>query len=211
VVTTTDSEKRLSTDAKVVNIYSLKENRALAINCKPELSQETSIPLGYSVGASGVGTVKIVATNITGFLPTYNVVLEDLLTTQSYDLRLVDFVEISVAAGTTNDRLVLHLTPPAIIVNPAPSIGGVSTEDANRLNTESQSISIKSVNNKARVEISSVNAINATIDLYTVTGERISRTKTTSAITEVNLPDVTQIYILHVVNGDMVKSEKVMK
>ena len=213
VVTTSDSEKRLATDAKVANIYSLKEGKALAINCKPEINQATTIPLGVSVGATGAGLVKIVATNITGFLPTYHVVLEDLSTSQLYDLRVLPYVELTLAAGTVNNRLVLHLNPIANPINPAPSLigGGVTTGDILGLGESNQTITISSTNNKARVEIISKESIDATIELFTATGESNGTLTTTSRITDITLPDVTQIYIVRVTSGDMVKSSKVIK
>lgn len=197
----TDSEKKMSTDALVANIYSIKSLKAIAINCMPVLEHETSIPLGYTVGATGAGDVIIKATNINGFMPSVDVWLEDVATGQSYNLREINEVSVKVEAGSNTTRFILHFLPSEI---------GTPTIIVTNKDVNADNIVISSAAGKATIDINTETSIDATVELFNPEGQLITSLKTHVKHNELTLPAYSQVYIIRVVNQNQYKTVKIV-
>lgn len=197
-----DSEKKLATDVKVANLYSLKDGKILAINCLPEIEGETIIPLGLQVGSSAFGESVMRVTNMSSFLPSMDVWLDDLTAGVSYNLREVSNIQLNITTGTVNERYQLRVLP---------SIDGVPTSilDSNG-EGENDNIVITPILSAVRVDIDSKDDINAIIEIYDLSGLLVVKARSKCKRKEIQLPKSMQVYVVRVVNGGKVGSKKIV-
>jgi fibronectin-binding autotransporter adhesin len=81
----TDAQKFMNTDPTIPNIYTIKDNRNLAINGLPEITDNLIVPIGFDVQLEGDYSIN--AKEIGNIDPaTTNVYLEDLAKNVSQDL-----------------------------------------------------------------------------------------------------------------------------
>lgn len=198
-----DSEKRLSGSGTICNLYSIKSSKSIAINVMPTFESETIVPLGYSVGADGAGEIILRATNLDTFDKNIDVWLEDRTTGQTLNLREVGDVSVTVAAGNSIDRFVLHF---------APSTKGTATSIVPKETAQGTAslISISQLNKSAVVSINTDKSIDATIALVSQDGRVISVTNTKLKETVIALPSTHEIYLVQVVFGSDVNVKKVV-
>ncbi|TLX77470.1 T9SS type A sorting domain-containing protein [Labilibacter sediminis] len=102
-----DSEKRIDSNKKVPNVYSLKGEKKVSISLLPEISENRGVLLGYSVKTEGAGVSILRFTNINDFKPGLPVYLEDKLTGTIVDLRQQSEYEFMAVAGEDNGRFEL--------------------------------------------------------------------------------------------------------
>jgi hypothetical protein len=103
-VTLNDSEKRLSSDKKVSNVYVLKGEKKVAVSLLPEIHEVSSVSLGYVAGSEVVGVSALRFTNIQDFKPGVSVYLLDKETNTKVDLRNQSVYEFDAVAGTNDNR-----------------------------------------------------------------------------------------------------------
>ena len=87
-----------------IRIYTLSENRALAIQALENWEEGMVVPVGVETGVAGLVTFEGIE------LPGKTVFLEDALTGKWTNLTLSSY-SVDLAAGNTGSRFFLHLTP----------------------------------------------------------------------------------------------------
>lgn len=90
--------------------YSRLLGRNYAIQSLGTLRETKSIPLGYRTAMGGILTLSL--KNLEGLDETVVIILEDRLTSTFTNLRLHNAYTFTTAAGTYDQRFVLHIYPP---------------------------------------------------------------------------------------------------
>lgn len=197
-----DSEKRFNDSKLVPEVYTRISNTSLAINgLKPLENNDISIPLSVRNGNLDDVTLTF---DLSMFNAMHTVTLEDLKTGEVTNLRGTEsYTYKPLATGDVHDRFEIHLKYVVTsVVNPEDKQNQVDDND----------ISISGVKGKAVVKISSylLDMDDAQIEVYTLTGQRVSSTTSAASLTLVNLPNTEAVYVIKVMAGGKTKTEKVV-
>jgi hypothetical protein len=197
-----DSEKMFNTSKQVPEIYTRVENTSLSINGMPALSSDQySIPLSIRNQMEGQVTLSI---NLDDLNNSYSVLLEDAQTETWTNLRETpEYTYTPDELGEDNDRFVLHLQK-------------VTTAIADPVQIEEQTlrgITVTGLQTYARVNVASEllqqNSGEALVEVLDMNGRLVNQTTTNQEVTNVDLPNVSGIYVVRVQAGLTVKSEKI--
>ncbi len=188
-----DSEKLLN-KGNLVNIYSIKEEKSIAINSLPELTAERVIPLGYSVSSEGMSDFTITTSNIESFLPDVDVYLVDKVEGVTINLRESEFYTFTPSATEANDRIELILKP------------SLTTDvDEETTSVSSQNVNIYAVKQEATVKVTDevLAKSDRLIEVYDISGQLVKKVELNNAETIINLPQANAMYIINVTaDGD---------
>lgn len=99
-----------SKTAGAINIWSTSGNVAYSINGLPFPESSVSIPVGLNIKTAG--TYKISSNELKN-LDNYSVVLKDLATNKTTDLKRGGFIEFNGTEGITEDRFIIVITKSA--------------------------------------------------------------------------------------------------
>jgi len=185
-----DSEKMFYTDEDVPQLYSLTSDYSeVAINGQAELSagQERIVPLGFSTNVAGTFTIN--ATNLTEFDPSVSVYLEDVQLNVIQDLNQNASYTFTSGIVNTASRFKLHF---------GNFITDISSESKNN-------VFLYAAENNIYVSTSE----EATIEVYSSLGEKISSEHAVKGLNKIPLNAATSIYIVKVQTGNDVITEKV--
>lgn len=185
-----DAEKiRLATS---LSLYSFLDDKALAIQGFPELTNDRVIPLGLISASQSNVTFHIDSTyNIEQDV---DITLEDRYFSQFYDLKNNDYTFLASETEYT-DRFFLH-------INHAVTVG-VSDEELSKISiyTNGNRIFVNPGNVEGKAQISLMNNLGQTI----LTNELLM-----SGLTSVELPELsTGVYVVRVIAGNTVKSKQI--
>ncbi|HNW99190.1 MAG TPA: T9SS type A sorting domain-containing protein [Bacteroidales bacterium] len=186
-----DSEKMFYTDDNAPQTYSLtSDNVVTAINGQQELTsgEERIVPIGFSTPVSG--TFSFTATNLNDFDASVNVYLEDILQNVTIDLRQTNVYTFSSDAVNDANRFKIHFN-------------GITTNISTQ---EVSSVYSYAYDNTLFVNTPSANS---TIELYDVLGNLISEQKSISGLNKIKINNSKGIYIIKVLNGKDVFTQKV--
>ncbi len=106
-----DAIKMASVNTNIPAISSVLDSIDYSINQLPE--QEINIPIKILSGAGGIHTVNF--QNISAFVNSSCIILEDLFTGSTYDLRTTNSITVYINSTTTSARFLLHLGAPKYI------------------------------------------------------------------------------------------------
>ncbi|MCW3785919.1 T9SS type A sorting domain-containing protein [Plebeiibacterium sediminum] len=194
-VTEYDSEK-LMNGGKNVNIYSLKEEKNIAINSYTDLSYTDNIPLGYTVSSAGSGEFTLRASNINSFMPDVNVYLidkGDASNIITVNLRENPSYTFTPTNAASNDRFELRFVPSVTTdINDVPSA-------ANR------DVNIYAVKQVATVKVTEevLQSTDRIINVYDISGQLVKTVELNNEETTFNLPQANTVYIISVkANGE---------
>jgi hypothetical protein len=196
-----DSEKMFNTSKKVPEIYTRVDDKSLVINGLPALTAE-SYSMPVSVKNQELVEVEL-SIRLDEFTDNYDVLIEDKVTGVWTDFREVhSYRYMPNNTGNVHDRFVLHLNP----------VLQVPTDVVDIANGKTGDIQITSRETHALVTISRdlLNGKAATIDLMDINGRLISSQSTKEIETEVQLPDVTAVYVVKVMAGGQQRTDKVL-
>lgn len=115
---TADADKmfdayEFSKTAGAVNIWSTAGSVAYSINGLPFPESAVSIPVGMNIKTAG--TFKLSSNELKN-LDYYSVILKDLATSKTADLKKGEFIEFEAAEGMTEDRFIIVITKSATAV-----------------------------------------------------------------------------------------------
>ena len=102
-----------SKTAGAVNIWSTTGNVAYSINGLPFPESAVSIPVGMNIKTEG--TFKLLSNELKN-LDYYSVILKDLKTSKTADLKKGEFIEFESTEGMTEDRFIIVITKSATTV-----------------------------------------------------------------------------------------------
>ncbi len=197
-----DSEKMFNSSKQVPEIYTRVENTSLSINGLPALSDAE-----YNISLSVRNQVKSPVTlslDLTAFNENYSVFLEDVKTETWTNLRETpEYTYTPDELGETNDRFVLHLQK-------------VTTAIADPVQIEEQAlkaITVTGFQTYVRVNVATEllqqNSGEALVEVLDMNGRLVNQTTTNQEVTNVDLPNVSGVYLVRVQAGMNVKSEKI--
>jgi len=102
-----------SKTAGTVNIWSTTGSVAYSINGLPFPESIVSIPVGMNIKKAG--TYKLSSNELKN-LDYYSVILKDLKTSKTADLKKGEFIEFEATAGMTEDRFIIVITKSATAI-----------------------------------------------------------------------------------------------
>ncbi|MFT3740031.1 MAG: M1 family aminopeptidase [Breznakibacter sp.] len=198
-----DSEKRFSTGTGEVSLYSKKEGKNLIINVLPSDMTGRVIPLAINIGSGTVGPFTFTATNINQFGSADNVILTDLVTGESIDLRKTPRYVFTSGAVSSQNRFELSFKA----IDKAP---GISTGvDGNT--TSGIDIVAVGIGNKAIVKVKDLAfAGKVAIEVVDAFGRLQKSISANTDRIEFDSPSNTQFYVVKVTYKNMVRSFKII-
>jgi hypothetical protein len=192
-----DSEKRFTTGATEVSLYTKKDERSIIINALPEELDDRAVPLYMNVGANTAGTLILKATNLTSFRQDAEVYLLDKETGQTVNLRENPVYSFSTEAGSGQQRFELQFK--SAHQSQSESQNGESTHQIDNQVSDCI-ISVFGVGNKAVVNVKDVSfSGEVSIEVKDALGRLVASQTSATARTEVSLPDNTLFYVVSVV------------
>ncbi len=201
-VTDYDSEK-LMNGGNNVNIYSLKEEKNIAINSFTDLFDNDSIPLGYAVASGDLSEFTLKATNINGFMPDVEVYLidkGDKTNIITVDLRENPTYTFTPLVSQADDRFELKFVPS--VTTGVEELKSVSNND----------VYIYTVKTKAIVKVTEpvLQEVDRQIDVYDISGQLVKQVELNEIETTFSLPQANSIYIINVKAGGYSFQQKVV-
>ena len=197
--TSFDSEKVMN-GGKLASLYSIKDNRSVAINSMPELSSTDIVPLGYNVAESGMGDFTISVTNIDDFMPETDVYLYDKDLDITINLRDERWYTFTTATAQANDRFELRFE------------SSVTTDTDDGQTVSKRNVLIYAAKQKATVRVTEeiLQAKNRLIEVYSVTGQLVTQHDLNDTETTFELPQANAIYIIKVSVDNSAYQQKVV-
>ncbi len=196
-----DSEKYFNEDVRIPEIYTQSEGKALAINGLPPLKDDhVVLPLSVRNGIEGE---IILSFDLSYYYGDHLPYLYD--NEKGVNISLVDTNEYKYNATDTGDdhtRFELHFINIPVGLD-------VDNKDA----FASGGIMISGVKGKALVIIddSLLNeSDSANVEVFTINGQKFSETIVKDKLSYIDLPEMKGVYIVRVVVGEVVKSERVL-
>ncbi len=195
-----DSEKYFNEDVRIPEIYTQSEGKALAINGLPPL-QGDHVVLPLSVRNRIEGEVSL-SFDLSYYYGDHLPYLYD--NEKGVNISLVDTNEYRYNATNTGDdhtRFELHF------INIPVGL------DADKDVFETGGIMISGVKGRALVIIddSLLNESgSANVEVFTISGQKFSECIVKDKLSYIDLPDMKGVYIVRVVVGEVVKSERVL-
>ncbi len=186
-----DAYKMFSSDNNLPEIYtSLPSGQQLSVNTYPELTETTSVPLGFK--SSVAGTFRLTVIDNT-FPAAYRVELEDQSVNGRVDLSTGNFYDFQSGAVMTNQRFLVHF------------IKGGSSVEQNIKND----IQIFSFDKTIFITDHDRNKIKQ-IFVYDITGRLLHLSKTDMDKTSVIQMDIAGTYIVKVISDNKINVQKVI-
>ncbi|HPD65550.1 MAG TPA: T9SS type A sorting domain-containing protein [Bacteroidia bacterium] len=191
-----DAYKFYSYNKTVPQIYTIdKQNTEYAIQSVPSVSGNLTMPLHFYVGYDGEYTLSFDKSHLS---ENCNIIVEDLLTNQIYDLNTTDKIRINATINDRQDRFLLHFYQNHQIYN------GLSDS------REEENIRIYSAGRKIYLYNSDENSGNILVNIYNLSGQCLMK-KTTEAtglsVIESGLSD--GVYILTAKTRDKIITQKI--
>ena len=195
-----DSEKRFNDSQLVPEVYTLIGNTAAAINGLKQLDNTgRTVPVSVRNRVSGDVTLNF---NLELFQSQLSVNLEDKVTGNWVNLSATpEYTYTPVVLGEVHNRFVIHISHvPTSVGDPV---------EADGRNNE---IVIKGIQGKAYIKINQelLKKGDAQIEVYTIDGQLLSKTRSGLAENEILLPHINALVVVKVIAGREVKSEKIM-
>ncbi len=196
-----DSEKRLNDSEVVPEVYTRINTTPAAINGLSQLDDNGRIiPLSVRNRVSDEVTMTF---NLELFNSGHSVELEDKETGELVNLRATpNYTYTPSVLGEVNDRFVIHISYSATpVVNP----------EEEEVSSESDDITITGMKGRAIVKIdyNLLESADALIEIFTLNGQKISKSTSGTNMTLVNLPQENSLFVIKVTAGGVMKTEKV--
>ncbi|WP_044213253.1 Ig-like domain-containing protein [Saccharicrinis fermentans] len=177
-----------------IELYSIVEDKKLAINSYPELINNMVIPLGYKTRSSGTFTIRI--NNMTKMEDGLQVLLTDHLENTVIDLNSEGSYEFTSEATSSDDRFSIQL------------IGDVST-DVDTPATDDKSINIYSIESTLYIKVDNIK--NPEYTLYNIDGKLIDMDRLNpQSLNHIEMNGQKGIFIVKVIGDGFVTSKKVV-
>lgn len=194
-----DSEK-LMNGGNVASLYSLKDDKNIAINSLPELEADDVVPLGYRVGDTGLSNFTISAAKIDEFRPEVDVYLVDKIDGVVIDLRKNPTYTFTPSSVQTNDRFELKFE------------ANTTDVDDKKPIVSRQNVLIYAVQQKANVKVAAelLQGKERLIEVYDLSGQLVSQHDLELTDTEFVLPQRNTMYIIKVSIDNNSYQEKVI-
>jgi hypothetical protein len=186
-----DAEKLYTDNTDIPQLYSFNGDMELAINSLPELTENKTVALGFNT--THAGEHSLTTSNLSNFDSHINVYLEDTYTTAVYNLRQQSNIIFGTAEGTFNDRFVVHFM--------------LNSSDANMLLTEGMDCVIYAYNNKLYIQNPYEQA---NLRMYNTLGQELLQREILHGLSVLNLDLPVGTYLVNVISGSAVKTEKVL-
>ena len=195
-----DSEKKFSSDEAELSLFTMKENHRLVINALPAGLIDREVPLTVNVGKQNTGILTLSATNMAQFKPGVAVMLSDLVTGKSINLRQSPEYHWVATPGDMQNRFVLSF--PAATTNEHQDATGVEDDaigdevliTAWRANNE-MIVAVKDAAFEGHVHI----------ELLDIAGRVLRNVVSHSASTRLLIPDAQPILLIRVYYRDAMK------
>ena len=175
-----DAKKLKSTGEGIPSLYTTSAGLELSINTQPAADL---VPMAFSCDQSGTYTIE--ATETSDFA---NVVLEDTYTGVETDL-LIDSYTFDYVAGSDPNRFIVHFTPL-----------GTPELEAN---------SIRIWSSERNIYVSVPETVTGDVAVYNMMGQEVVANKVIPGMNVIPVNDVNTYYVVKVMSGSNVKTEKV--
>lgn len=201
-----DSEKRFTTGAKEVSLYTKKDGRGIIINALPDEDIENRvIPLYMNIGAESAGLVTLRTTNVVSFMDEVDVCLTDLNTRVEINLRESHSYEFMTEPVVGQNRFELSFKKKESTNPDIPT----DIEDAEVLPFK---MNVFMSEGRAVVKIDDDDfAGNVAIGVYSVQGSLQSSLISDDARTEVELVNSTHVVLVRVTYSGVTQSFKLVR
>lgn len=187
---TSDAQKMMAENESLPQLYFISGGDKMSINCIPEITEPTALPLGVVLPA---GSPSCIASELSAFDENTSVYLEDLYTNTMTDMRKVPEYQFSLTGTEDNNRFVLHLAPMA-----SPAESGL---------TETQDMTIYTYGNTLYINTSDNKAV---MVLYDILGQEVLRKVFSSAgLHKVSLTLAKGQYVVSIVSEGSILNKKV--
>lgn len=196
-----DVSKRFNSSDKVPEVYTNIGNKAMAINGLPMLAG-SNYSISLSVRNRIEEEVKI-SVDLENFSENYDVVLEDKVTGTYTNMRNVaEYAYSPRKMGDDHDRFVLHFSKVQLV---ATGIEEEAKSDAG--------INIVGQKDNVLVQISPelLQSGVANVGVLDMNGRLVNAVKAVSTETRLDLPAIKGLYIVRVVAGNTIKTEKIIR
>ncbi len=202
LITKYDSRKKMNS-GKIGNIYTIKEDKNIAINALPEFYDGEIIPIGYSVSSSGLTDFTIKVTSLTN-MDDFHIYLDDLEEGTSIELTEATEFTFTPTAASSNDRFQLRMASTESESDEEDTVTGIDS-------TNNDEVSVYSSGKTAYVNISEewLHSSDRIINVYNIAGQLMQKVELNDLKTSFDLPD-TGVYIIKVVSGDYIYQQKIL-
>jgi hypothetical protein len=176
--------------AEAPQLYSIIQDNVLAINSLPAIESNSDVALGFKIGSENTYTLTI--SGIESFGASTPVILEDLKTNTTQDLRKNPEYSFSAAPGDAEHRFNLHF-------NNYTGIG------------ENAAITVGIYSCKQMVNIGNPKALKGYIQIYDLTGRLLSSNKLTGNSSDmINMGNYTGSLLVKVITAKGITTGKVI-
>ncbi len=200
LVSVYDSEKKMN-GGNMLNVYSLKENKNIAINTLPYLESEQIIPVGYTVSSAGLSEFTFKASNINSFMNDVDVYLVDNTEGITINLREEPTYTFTPSTTESNDRLELRF-----------KMSMTTDIDDAKAVVSNRNVSIYAVGQEATVKVTEDVLLekDRLIEVYDISGSIVKQLKLNDIETTFTLPQTNAVYIIAVKAGGYSYQQKVV-
>jgi len=179
----------------VPNLYSFAEGSEMAINTLPAIKDYEIVPVNFHAGKAGNYT--ILASELGSFPPEVPVYLEDVERNYFQDLRTNPVYAFDYSS-TEAKAFKVHFKDVTGIEEPSASV-----KIAANCYLSNKVLHVNFMNNQA-------NTGNATISVYTITGQKLLQLQTSQPNNEIPFDGVQTIYIVNIATYEAVFSTKLI-
>ncbi|TAJ13130.1 hypothetical protein DMA11_10050 [Marinilabiliaceae bacterium JC017] len=193
-----DAVKYNETGKRVSQLYMLKSDTKTVINMLPEIEQGTDVPLYITVGEEAIGEQSLKMVNIRDFNADLPVVLEDLVTGEKVDLRVMPEYNFKSGAVTDQQRFILHF--------------GIKEDVSTDINnTNEGDVLVYGDQGKVVIDLSEnlFDGAEVNVELYTLSGKTVYAGELAGTHMEQRVPRTSAFYIVTLRGDETVISRKV--
>jgi len=183
-----DSEKMISTDKEIPELYTIANFEKLAINGLANIESNKYIPLGFKTLKAGTFTIS--AKEISG-LDDVTILIEDKELHQIQDLKQNQTYTFNTDSIDNNNRFVIHLK--------SETVGSTIEQNSFTISQRNNIIIVQSMNNEK-----------GDVKVFDVLGRQIAIAPIVSEKTELELSNTKGTYFVKVENSQSIETKKII-
>ena len=184
------SQKFWSMYTEAPELYAIKDGSTYSIDRMPSVDENSTVAIGIKAGVAASYTLDV--TGVTNFFIAKSIILEDLKTGTTRDLKNNPSFTFSANPGDDVERFHLHFGGPFGI-----------NHQGNQFE-----FTIFSVNNSVYVSTDSRKSLDGIIYIYNIIGQKIIQKKIVDNISRIDLSAPAGCYIVTIVSNNQTYSKK---
>jgi hypothetical protein len=203
-----DSPKYFNSSSNIPEVYTSSEGISLAINGLPQFEGAYDLPLIVRNRVDGEVTLTFELTN---YYTDDVIELQDNLLDTTMNLREInEYTYTPVTLGTNSDRFIIRFNAPITEGDDDDVTTGIEDLLAE---SDAEGVNIVGVNGRAVVSISRELLTDGpgSIEVYTVSGSKVSEFEATTNKTFIVLPENSGVYLVVVKTNDLIEAKKLVR